>query len=65
LDVSIYDAPIGNTGGLLQAIKDTSTNLVLTGNGTFTAAQTAAPKVVKYSINSKCHTGSVFDPIFG
>jgi hypothetical protein len=65
LDVSIYDAPVGNTGGLLQALKDTSTDLIMTDNGKFSAAQSSTPKVKKYSINSKCQTGSIFDPIFG
>ncbi len=65
LDVSIYDAPVGNTGGLLQALSDSTSNLVIGANGTLTKAETKKPKVVKYSINSKCQTGSVFDPIFG
>jgi len=65
LDVSIYDAPIGNTGGLLQALNNDNTNLVIDSSGSLTAAETKKPTVVKYSINNKCQTGSVFDPIFG
>jgi hypothetical protein len=66
LDVSIYEAPIGSTGGLLNSLKDQGTNLFLDGSSdTLNKTSNLQASVTKFSINKKCFTGNVFDKIFG
>lgn len=70
LDISIFQAPIGSTGGLLNALTDqTGTLLDLNGTvsgGPATGAGALQRKTLtSYSINSKCIQGTAFDELFG
>lgn len=70
LDISIFQAPIGSTGGLLNALND-PTSTLLDLNGTTSGGTTAGVPTLQrrtltsYSINSKCIQGTAFDTLFG
>lgn len=68
LDISIFQAPIGSTGGLLNAISDQTGTLDLNFTTTVNAsgAGTLPRQTLRsYSINSKCIQGTAFDSLFG
>lgn len=67
IDVSILVAPIGSTGGLVNALDDNVGVLIdLNGNTTTTNSTQANKKyIASYSINRKCIQGTAFDTIFG
>lgn len=67
IDVSIFQAPIGSTGGLLNALTDQTGVLTdLNASSPSSNATGLARKSLKsYSINSKCIQGTAFDELFG
>ena len=66
IDVSIFLAPIGSTGGLLNANNDDSGDLVFGTDEEAQQTNTTSRRTLKsFSINSKCIQGTSFDPIFG
>ena len=65
IDVSILLAPVGSTGGLLNALDDQIGALVDL-NGTFSSTSALQRRyIASYSINKKCIQGTAFDQIFG
>ena len=71
IDVSISLAPVGSTGGLLNALDDqvgvlTDLNdLSLSPPPTNPVTSSQKRYVAEYSINRKCIQGSAFDQLFG
>lgn len=68
IDISVFLAPVGTTGGLLNAFRDTADLLDLgeygsTSPSTFNIGQ--VKQVRTYSLNQKCIQGTVLDPDFG
>lgn len=69
IDVSIFVAPVGLTGGLLNSMSDNSNGLTII-NGVITFQNTVNPtfklkQLKQYSMNLKCMQGTIFDKIFG
>lgn len=66
VDVSIFIAPVGQSGGLLKSLSDNTGGLIISG-GVITINNPAYKmwEVKEYSINSKCIQGTVLDNIFG
>lgn len=70
MDVSIFQAPIGSSGGLLNAFKDLSGNLTLGNSSHPPNAQQNSTSLERkqfksYSINNKCIQGTTYDRVFG
>lgn len=65
LDVSIYEAPIGSTGGFLQSLAEDKSGLIITDDGIIQTESSDRPTVTKYSIDKKCLAGTVYDSVFG
>ena len=65
LDVSIYEAPIGSTGGFLQSLAEDNSGLILTNDGLVDAQTIGKPTITKYSIDKKCLAGTVYASVFG
>lgn len=65
IDISILLAPIGSSGGLLNALDD-QVGALIDVNGTLTTVTTTTKRYyASYSINKKCLQGTTFDMIFG
>ena len=60
-------APVGSTGGLLNALNDNSGALTLDNGQLVTPSNSSKVQreVRSYSLDSKCIQGTTFDPIFG
>ena len=70
LDVSIFVAPVGSSGGLLNILQTQTGELTLDGAQVKpTVKNESIPvisgKVTRYSLNSKCMQGTKFDDEFG
>lgn len=71
IDISIFFAPVGTTGGLLNALFDNSDSLNSDEetsdplNRNDYSKRLKVPVVTKYSINKSCFTGMILDNTFG
>jgi hypothetical protein len=72
VDISVYLAPVGTTGGLLNALAENLGSLELyevnnpsASNGGSSPQIIQVKKVPEYSLNQKCIQGTVLDPDFG
>ncbi len=65
IDVSILVAPVGSTGGLLNALNDQVGSLTNLNDLTGPGVQIEKRFIASYSINRKCLQGTAFDKLFG